>query len=214
MDDSTQPTMEPVNPQVQPSQPVSPASGGGWVQPVPDSAMVSLVPMPGSVVVAAVVLLVLGVIALLVAGLFLLSGSIYQQLPNSTFNGLDPAEIDSVRSFGRVFAFAFGAVALIVAICHLAAGVGIFRRGTWARVLGMVMAGLGLIFSGLFFVLMLSVLIGGLPVASVGSSGMTPEEVESAMRAGIGVFVVIVGACLAAYLFTLVALIRNGRVFR
>lgn len=211
MDDSTQPNMEPVNPQTPP--PVAPS--GGWVQPAPDAAMVGVVPMPGSVVVSAVVLLVLGVIALLFAGLFLLSASIYQQLPNSTFNGLSPAEIDSVRGFGRVFAFAFGGVALIVALCHLAAGVGIFRRGTWARVLGMVMAGLGLIFSGLFFVLMLSVLIGGLPVATnVQTSGMTPEEVEQAMRAGIGVFVVIVGACLAAYLFTLVALIRNGRVFR
>ena len=89
--------------------------------------------MPDSVVGAAVVLLVLGVISLLFAGLFLLSGSLYQQLPDSSFSGLDPTEVASVRSFGRAFALGFGIVALFVALCHLAAGVGIFRRATWAR---------------------------------------------------------------------------------
>jgi hypothetical protein len=218
MDDSTQPTMEPVDPQRAATTPPSSASQPtpaptSWVHPA-DTYIDSRVPMPGSVVGAAVVLLVLGVIALLFAGLFLLSGSVYQQISDSSFRGLDPSEVASIRNLGRTFAFGFGFVALAIALCHLAAGVGIFRRATWARVTGMVMAGLGLVFTGLFTVFILSALLGGLPVTNVGNSGLTQEQFEQAMRAGLTVFFVIVGVCLLAYLFTLVALIRNGRVFR
>jgi hypothetical protein len=217
MDDSTQPNMEPVDPQPNATPPPSsarqaPASASGWVQP--DAYAGGRVPMPGSVVGAAVVLLVLGVISLLFAGLFLLSGSLYQQLPDSSFSGLDPTEVASVRSFGRAFALGFGIVALVVALCHLAAGVGIFRRATWARVTGMVMAGLGLVFTGLLTVLLLAVMLGGLPMTNVANSGLTQQEFEQAMRAGLTVFFVILAVCALAYLFTLVALIRNGRVFR
>jgi hypothetical protein len=205
MDDSTQPTMEPVDP-----TPAAPASA--WVQPMEPYANGRL-PMPGSVVGAAVVLLVLGVLTLLMAAAFVMSGSLYQQLPNSTFNGLDPAEMDRIRNFGRGFALGFGGVAGVIAICHLASGVGIFRRASWARVMGMVMAGLGMIFTGLIAVVFLIGLSGGMPIGNVEGTNLTPAQMEQAIRAGFGVGLAIFGVGLLAYLFTLVALIRNGRVF-
>ena len=99
-------------------------------------------------------------------------------------------------------------------MCHIAAGVGIFRRAGWARVLGMVMAGLGILFTALFGVVMLTVLTGGIPMTTVPNTQLSPEEIDRAARAGLVVFLVIVAVCLLAYLFSMVALIRNGRAFR
>ena len=217
MDDSTQPTMEPVDPDqpvAQPQPTPSSTASPAWIPPGGTTYVAPAMPMPGSVVGAAVVLLVLGIIALLVAGLFLLSTSIYQQLPDSAFSGIDPSQVANLRSAGRAFVIGFGVIALLVAICHIAAGVGIFRRAGWARVLGMVMAGLGILFTALFGVVMLTVLIGGIPMTTVPNTQLSPEEIDRAARAGLVVFLVIVAVCLLAYLFSMVALIRNGRAFR
>lgn len=170
-------------------------------------------PLPGSVVGAAVVLLVLGLLTGLVAAVLLLSGSLYDQVPNSAFGNLTDDQIRQVRDFSREIGVGFGVVAGLVALGHLGAGVGIFRRATWARVLGMVLAGLGIVLTGLMSVAFLIAVSGGLPVTTVTNSGLTPEQMEQAMRIGAIFGLVVFGASLLGYLFTLVALIRNGRFF-
>jgi hypothetical protein len=209
MDDSTQPTMEPVQPppppmDPAPAQPMAPPAG--WAPAI-------RAPLPGSVVGAAVVLLVMGVLTGLMGALLLLSGSIYEQLPDSTFNGLDPSQVDQIRNVSRAFVTGFGIVALVFALAHLASGVGVFRRASWARIVGMVLSGLGVLFAGLILVVTLIAAMGGMPVTNVSSSNLTPEQMEQAMRAGAIIGVVIFGVGFLAYLFTLVALIRNGRAF-
>ena len=77
----------------------------------------------------------------------------------------------------------------------------------------MVLSGLGVLFAGLILVVTLIAAMGGMPVTNVGGSNLTPEQMEQAMRAGAIIGVVIFGVGFLAYLFTLVALIRNGRAF-
>lgn len=169
--------------------------------------------MPGSVVGAAVILLVLGVLTGLMAAHFLLSGSIYDQLPDSAFGGLSGDQLDRARELSRGFGVGLGIVAGVIALGHLASGAGIFRRAGWARVIGMVVAGLGVLFTGLLSLVFIAAVSGGVPVTSFGNSGLTPEQVSQAMRVGAILGLVIFGVGLLAYLFTLVALIRNGRAF-
>ena len=210
MDDSTQPNLEPAQPA--PPAPVDYATA----QQAPAAVwQAQRTPLPGSVVGAAVVLLVMGVLVGLMGALFLLSGSIYQQLPDSTFSGFDPAEIEQMRTVSQTFATVFGIVTVALALAHLASGIGIFRRGGWARILGLVMGGLGVLFGGLFLIIFLIGIIGGFPItdASLSTSGLTREQFEQTMRIGLIFGGVVVGVVFAAYLFTLIALGRNGRAF-
>jgi hypothetical protein len=216
MDDSTQPNLEPVQPSAPPpaDDPAFPPSP----QPVPASqpAWTPAVrpPLPGSVVGAAVVLLVLGVLTGLMAAVFLLSGSIYDQLPESAFGNLSGDQLDRARDLSRGVGLGFGIVAAVIALGHLASGAGIFRRATWARIIGLVMAGLGLLFTGLLTLVFVGALAGGLPVTGFSTdSGLTPQQMEQALRIGSIFGLLIFGVALLAYLFTLVALIRNGRAF-
>jgi hypothetical protein len=170
-------------------------------------------PLPGSVVGAAVVLLVMGVLTGLLAALMLLSGSMYEQIPDSYFPNLTPAQIEQARNLSQGFVTVVGIVAAVIAVGHLASGVGIFRRATWARVIGMVLAGLGILFTGLIALVSLVAVTGQLPVTNVTTSGLTPEQMQQAVRAGAIIGLVIFVVALLAYLFSLVALIRNGRAF-
>ncbi|HET7581612.1 MAG TPA: hypothetical protein VFL75_02520 [Candidatus Limnocylindria bacterium] len=217
MDDSTQPNLEPVEP-AQPVQPAPPPAPS----PVDAAAEVAAQPawtpavrpaLPGSVVGAAVILLVLGVLTGLMAAVFLLSGSIYDQLPDSTFGGISGEQLDRAREISRGVGVGLGVVAGVIALGHLASGAGIFRRASWARVIGLVVAGLGILFTGLMTLVFVAAVAGGLPVTTLNNTGLSPQEMEQAVRIGAIFGLVIFGAALLAYLFTLVALIRNGRAF-
>jgi len=218
MDDSTQPNLEPVEP-AQPVQPAppptpSPTEPAAEVAVQPAWAPAVRPPLPGSVVGAAVILLVLGVLTGLMAAVFLLSGSIYDQLPDSTFGGISGEQLDRARDISRGVGVGLGVVAGVIALGHLASGAGIFRRAGWARVIGLVVAGLGTLFTGLMSLLFIAAVAGGLPMTTLPNSGLTQQEMEQALRIGAIFGLVIFGAGLLAYLFTLVALIRNGRAFR
>jgi hypothetical protein len=217
MDDSTQPNLEPVEP-AQPVQPAPPPAPS----PVDAAAEVAAQPawtpavrpaLPGSVVGAAVILLVLGVLTGLMAAVFLLSGSIYDQLPDSTFGGISGEQLDRAREISRGIGVGLGVVAGVIALGHLASGAGIFRRASWARVIGLVVAGLGILFTGLMTLVFVAAVAGGLPMTTLNNTGLSPQEMEQAVRIGAIFGLVIFGAALLAYLFTLVALIRNGRAF-
>ena len=209
MDDSTQPNLEPVQPAAPP--PSEPADQMMPAQPAWTPAVRG--PLPGSVVGAAVILLVLGVLTGLMAAVFLLSGSIYDQLPDSTFGNLSGDQLDRARELSRGFGVGLGVVAGVIALGHLASGAGIFRRARWARIVGMVVAGLGILFTGLLSLVFIAAVAGGLPMTTLNGSGLSQQEMEQALRIGAIFGLVIFGAGLLAYLFTLVALIRNGRAF-
>jgi hypothetical protein len=221
MDDSTQPTLEPVQPPAPlppdppPADPADPPTAAGQSTAADQPAWTPAVrqPLPGSVVGAAVILLVLGVLTGLMAAVFLLSGSIYDQLPDSTFGNLTADQLDRVRELSRGVGVGLGVVAGVIALGHLASGAGIFRRASWARAIGMVVAGLGILFTGLLSLVFIAAVAGGLPVTTVTGSGLSQQEMEQALRIGAIFGLVVFGAGLLAYLFTLVALIRNGRAF-
>jgi hypothetical protein len=217
MDDSTQPNLEPVEPAqpVQPAPPPTPSPVDAAAEVAAQPAWTPAVrpPLPGSVVGAAVILLVLGVLTGLMAAVFLLSGSIYDQLPDSTFGGISGEQLDRAREISRGVGVGLGVVAGVIALGHLASGAGIFRRASWARVIGLVVAGLGILFTGLMTLVFVAAVAGGLPVTTLNNTGLSPQEMEQAVRIGAIFGLVIFGAALLAYLFTLVALIRNGRAF-
>jgi hypothetical protein len=217
MDDSTQPNLEPVEPAqpVQPAPPPAPSPVDAAAEVAAQPAWTPAVrpPLPGSVVGAAVILLVLGVLTGLMAAVFLLSGSIYDQLPDSTFGGISGEQLDRAREISRGVGVGLGVVAGFIALGHLASGAGIFRRASWARVIGLVVAGLGILFTGLMTLVFVAAVAGGLPVTTLNNTGLSPQEMEQAVRIGAIFGLVIFGAALLAYLFTLVALIRNGRAF-
>jgi hypothetical protein len=213
MDDSTQPNLEPVPP---PAQAADPAARPAEAQPaaLQREGTPARAPLPGSVVGAAVILLVLGVLTGLMAAVFLLSGSIYDQLPNSAFGNLTGDQLNRARDLSRGFGVGLGIVAGVIAVGHLASGAGIFRRATWARIIGLVMAGLGVLFTGLLTLVLVAAVAGGLPVTTFSNdTGLTPAQMEQALRVGSIFGLVIFGVGLLAYLFALVALIRNGRAF-
>jgi hypothetical protein len=217
MDDSTQPNLEPVEPAqpVQPAPPPAPSPVDAAAEVAAQPAWTPAVrpPLPGSVVGAAVILLVLGVLTGLMAAVFLLSGSIYDQLPDSTFGGISGEQLDRAREISRGVGVGLGVVAGVIALGHLASGAGIFRRASWARIIGLVVAGLGILFTGLMTLVFVAAVAGGLPVTTLNNTGLSPQEMEQAVRIGAIFGLVIFGAALLAYLFTLVALIRNGRAF-
>ena len=217
MDDSTQPNLEPVEPAqpVQPAPPPAPSPVDAAAEVAAQPAWTPAVrpPLPGSVVGAAVILLVLGVLTGLMAAVFLLSGSIYDQLPDSTFGGISGEQLDRAREISRGVGVGLGVVAGVIALGHLASGAGIFRRASWARVIGLVVAGLGILFTGLMTLVFVAAVAGGLPVTTLNNTGLSPQEMQQAVRIGAIFGLVIFGAALVAYLFTLVALIRNGRAF-
>jgi hypothetical protein len=217
MDDSTQPNLEPVEPAqpVRPAPPPAPSPVDAAAEVAAQPAWTPAVrpPLPGSVVGAAVILLVLGVLTGLMAAVFLLSGSIYDQLPDSTFGGISGEQLDRAREISRGVGVGLGVVAGVIALGHLASGAGIFRRASWARVIGLVVAGLGILFTGLMTLVFVAAVAGGLPVTTLNNTGLSPQEMEQAVRIGAIFGLVIFGAALLAYLFTLVALIRNGRAF-
>jgi hypothetical protein len=223
MDDPTQPARrpdpdpgtEPEMPAVQADQPVAPQAvvAGPVAAPYAAAPVTVVGPLPGSVIGAAIVLLVMGVLSVLFAAVLLLSVATYGQLPDSNFGDLTPDQAAQARNLGRAFITGFAVVAGVVALGHLASGIGILRRAGWGRLFGMIFAGLGLLFTGLLALGALVLMTAQLPAATITESGMTPEQFAQFTRLAGGIGAGMFGVMALAYLFTLIALIRNGRAF-
>ena len=186
--------------------------------PAPSSApepMVSSAPPPaptrrspsGLVLSAAVLLFVLSALAFLWALLFaayaVLVGSLasFAEDTGGTFGSVDvPATIEAWRPFIVILA----GVALIIAIAHGAAGIGVLRLRLWGRITGLV---LGLLGVGINALLLLGTL------ASLGVGTIVQNGVEIDPRSGVLLASVIFGTFAAVYLIVTVVLARGGQEF-
>ena len=190
-DQVTPPALPPASP---PAPPTAPQSGWGQPQPaqtgwvMPTSVAQEPGRVSGLVVVAALFLLVVGVLTALAGAILLLGGSMLGQIGN--------AETD-VGVFGAVGGFIAGVAVLVIAWALLeifgAFGM-LFRRG-WGRAIGFITGIIGAIFTGLAL------------LASLGSTG----SADGGSTAG-GVAVVLV--VFLGYVLTVYSLLRGGGHFR
>jgi hypothetical protein len=169
----------------------------------------------GLVVGAGVILLVIAALLGLVGVLALLGGAILGQL--STISGPDSGltqdQIDTLSSVGRAFILVFGGIAVAIGLAHLLSGIGVLRRRSWARILGLVMSVLGVLLWLLILVSTVAASGQAIPAGYLENRGLTPEEYQALARTGWIVGVSVSGIALAAYGFVLVVLIRQGREF-
>jgi hypothetical protein len=162
---------------------------------------------------AAIILFVFAVLAGLLSLLMLLSSAIYDQIPNSG-TGLTDDQFRSAMAMGRVVVLFFGIAGLLVAAAHVLSGIGIIRRAGWARILGIVIASLGVLLSAFVLISVLIAMTQPLTPASLGTSGMSEEQYRSFVALGFAIGAAIFGGVLVCYLFVLIALIRGGSAFR
>src|SRR5437016_6759740 len=128
---------------VDPTQPAVPASAPGA------SGDTDLVRpnTPGVVIASGVILLALAVLALLWTALFFVYGALVTSI--SSMVQSNPGEFGSIN-FGpmaeamRPILYAVAFVFFCIAAAHLAAGIGVLGRRSWARITGLVLAVLGL----------------------------------------------------------------------
>ena len=187
----TSPAPPPVSPPAAP-----PAAQSGWVQPQPAQsgwvmpASVAQGPgkVSGLVIVAALFLLVIGVLTALAGAILMIGGSLLGQAVNTETNS---------GVFGAISGFIAG-VAVIVIVWALLEIIGAFgmlvRRG-WGRAIGFIVGFIGAIFTGLAL------------VASLASLG----GADGGSTAG-GVIVILV--VFLGYVLTVVSLMRGGGHFR
>jgi len=200
-------TDQPMSPPISP--PTEPVPGWAPIAPAPSEGA------SGTVVAAGVILLVIAALAGLLGILALLGGAIMAQMPvlDGSESGLTQEQLDAVMSMGRTFILVFGGVALVIGLAHLMSGIGVLRRRSWARILGLVMSVLGVVLWAL--ILVGTLLASGQPVSAeyLADRGLTLEEYQAIARTGWIVGVSLSGIALAAYTFVTVVLIRQGREF-
>jgi hypothetical protein len=208
-------------PPVVPPPPAPPLAG--YAQPPAGDWRRMAGPLPGSVVAAAVILLVMGTIVTLFGLLVFLSVGLIGSLPAELAN--DPAFNDPIfndpafegQTFEEMMDMAqagilvMGGIVLVFAVLHFVAGIGVLKRRNWARIIGLVMAGLAIVLTGVWLLLTL-LAVGSQPIPG-SVPGMSPEAVESMMRTTMIVVVVIGVVVLAAYGYAFFALISRGRDF-
>ena len=185
------PAPPPVSPPAAP-----PAAQSGWGQPQPAQAgwvmPASVAPGPGRVsglvIVAALFLLVIGVLTALAGAILFLGGSLLGQVANAETN---------IGVFGALGGFIAGVAALVIvwALLEIFGAFGMLLRRGWGRAIGFIVGVIGAIFTG--FALVAS-------LASLGGA-------DSGSAAG-GVAVVLV--VFLGYLLTVFALLRGGGHFR
>lgn len=144
------------------------------------------------VTIAAIVLLVFGLLTTLIGALGVAVGGFFEQaLREARQQGAIPGleEID-LAGVGDIIVVAF-VIVLIIGILHLASAVGIFMHKQWARILGIVLAVLGTLIGVLG-------LVGGSSVAG----GMDGSELAFPIAIAVG------------YGFSLFALIAGNNHFR
>jgi hypothetical protein len=168
----------------------------------------------GSVVAAGVILLVIATLVGIFGIFGIFAGSTMGDLKNlQGQSGLTQEQLDTFAKIGRTFVIAFGAVALAIGMAHLLSGIGVLRRRGWARILGLVMSVLGVLFWLLLLASSLLAATQPIPAGYLQSSGLTVEEYRSIAHAGWIVGMAFSAIGLAAYTFVLVVLIRKGREF-
>ena len=188
-----------------PTQPAVPASAPGA------SGDTDLVRpnTPGVVIASGVILLALAVLALLWTALFFVYGALVTSI--SSMVQSNPDEFGSINfapmaEAMRPVLYGVAFVFFCIAAAHLAAGIGVLGRRSWARITGLVLAVLGL---GANLIGLISVLV---------SAGTTRQQL---LRNGIVVDPIpglVFGAVIfisfgAAYFFVLITLARRGRDF-
>lgn len=189
------------------SEPTTP-----WHPPAGAPALPGAAPsLPGMLVTAAVILLVAGGLSVLVGLLFLASGALVGQMPNTT--GLSDEQFRATMSMGSAFTLAFGIAGLVASAAHIGAGVGILRRAGWARIIGMVLAVLLILVLAFLLIVTLVALSQPVSAATLAQSGMTEEQYRRVVGLGGSIGIGLFGVSLVAYLFVLVALIRRGSAF-
>ena len=169
----------------------------------------------GVVVGAGVVLLVIAALLGLFGVLALLGGAVMGRLSDFTGpdSGLTEDQIRILSTAGRTFVFVVAGVALAIGLAHLVSGIGVLRRRSWARIVGLVMSVLGVLLWAL--ILVGTLVASGQPVSAeyLADRGLTLEEYQAIARTGWIVGVSLSGIALAAYTFVTVVLIRKGREF-
>jgi hypothetical protein len=168
----------------------------------------------GAVVGAGVILLVIATLLGLFGILAIFAGALMGQITDlSGQGGLTEEQANTLMTVGRTAIIAFGGVALGLGLAHLLSGIGVLRRRGWARILGLVMCVIGVLFW--LLVLVSSALAASQPIPAgyLESSGLTVEEYRSIAGAGwiVGISLAAIG--LAANGFVVVVLIRRGREF-
>ena len=184
---------------------------GIWAQPPPEPVSRSL---PGSLLAAGVLLLIGAGLASLTAGIMFLAGAMFDQVPIVVNDGqLAEEQVRASLDIARGLAVGLGIGALLVAVAHLAAGIGVLRRRGWGRILGMVVSILGLLFLGLG--LLGSLLAMGMPMsnASLQGSGMTAEQYRSVIGVTLAIVAGLMAVGLGIYIFILVVLATRGSEF-
>jgi hypothetical protein len=169
----------------------------------------------GALVAVGVILLVIATLIGIVAAFAIFAGAMMDQMPSLVGgqSGLTDEEVRAAVAMGRTFVVVIGAVLLVIAAAHLASGIGVLRRRGWARIVGLVMAVLGLL---VWAVALLGNVVAAtqtIPAGYLTDSGLTVEQYRALVGATWIFGVSISAVALAAYLFILVVLIRRGREF-
>lgn len=194
-----------------PVQTPTPAPTGVWAPPPPEPVSRSL---PGSLLAAGVLLLIGAGLAGLTGGLMFLTGAMFDQVPATVNNGqLTEEQFRASIDLARGLVLGLGIVALLVALAHLLAGIGVLRRRGWGRVLGLVVSILGILFLALGFLGSLAAMAMPISDISIQASGMTAEQ----YRSMIGITFVVIAALmligLGIYVFITIVLATRGSEF-
>lgn len=188
--------------QTPPQQPpvAPPPSAWSQYQPQPAEGWPQDRGTPGSVMTVGILLLLLALLVGFFGAILVFASAFFDQIPSLGTPIVDPETgeaIDAEVALEMVqgFVVGIGVVLLAVAVGHLAAGIGVLRRAGWGRVLGIIVAVIGVLIWGL-------AALGSL--AALGQPG--------AEDAIVGVIITVVIAVL--YLFCFIVLLRRGDVFR
>jgi hypothetical protein len=166
---------------------------------------------PGTLIAVGVILLVFAVLALLWALLFFLYGALLGSFTGVVQNNpgqfnFSAADMSSLVDSMRPILIGLAVFALLVALAHAAAGIGVLGRRGWARLTGLVLGGLGLAIN----LLIVAVTLIGLPSArQVTQNGITIDT-----RSSLIIAIVIFGVFAVTYGFVVFALARRGADFR
>jgi len=205
--DPSEPAVPPTAPSSAP--PLAPPGAAPVATPgIDGSAVVARPHTPGVVIAAGVILLALAVLALLWTVLFFVYGALITSISSMVQSNPDlfgsPNSI-SLEALRPVF-YALAFVIFCIAVAHLAAGIGVLGRRSWARITGLVLASLGL--AGNLIGLILVLVGAGTTRRELLQNGVVVDPVPSLIFGAI-IFV----SFGAAYFFVLITLARRGRVF-
>ena len=152
---------------------------------------------PGSVTGAAIIFLVLGVIVCLFGVLALLAGA-FVGGAGGGIPGLGAGVAGGIGAIAAVF----GIIVLAFGVLQIVTGINLFGGKSWARILGFVLAAIGLLIS------VLSLLGSFSPTAQVDfATGATTTGGPNVV--GIIIWLLVV----AAYAYSIYALATAGRYF-